>query len=314
MITRILASFLAFATLTTGAVVAEEIDDDRDSPIVIEGTISEATAAEVEAQLRKIRHGRPIIVVEDSPGGDAYAGMRIGHMLRVTKARIRVETACDSACSLIYFGAVSRSLKGTLGLHRPYIFQESGGSNPTQDEMLAIYSDITNYARYMNIPEATIQVMMATSPETMSEYTKESIREVVPTVDPAYEEWSLANQASLYKLDTATVRDRLQIARDAIEENCYYEGSDVRKCASDVRESILWNVSISDFLSRKELGKVSCVRTPKDEEAFDDLRNAAINDALDQMSDLPLVKFNQSEPLEEQRKCWQRVMRAENQN
>lgn len=64
---------------------------------------------------------RPVFVVFDSPGGNPYAAMKLGRLIRsfqLNTLQIK-QLECSSACALAFLGGVQRmALPGSIGVHR----------------------------------------------------------------------------------------------------------------------------------------------------------------------------------------------------
>ena len=308
-------SFLLAAILLAAlnfTATAEEVEEDlrADSPIIIEGEITAETAVSVERALRQMRYGRPKVITIDSPGGDVYAAMRIGHMLRVVKGELKASGMCYSACALIYFGAVGRVLEGELGLHRPYPYQEAGGKHRTQEEMAALYNDVAEYSRYMNIKQSVIQAMLDTPPEAMYVLTKETVERYVPSRDPADIEWKIVTRANQVGVDTATIRSRTVEARSRYKAYCEAIGEITSECRGRVTSAIIWGLSVEEYVARRDRAAQACAMTDAEVDELSDLRNAAFNAAIDQMDDAPGAEFNANELFRRRDACWQAVMGA----
>ncbi len=90
--------------------------------ISISGQISKNLLTTITQSTSQV-FGDPIpaglIVMLDSPGGDAEAAMKIGRLLRKTKAHVFVTGQCASACIFVLAGGVVRGAPGlSVGIHR----------------------------------------------------------------------------------------------------------------------------------------------------------------------------------------------------
>lgn len=88
----------------------------------IRGQISKNLLESVRATIGEVR-GDPfpagLIVLLDSPGGDGFAAMRIGRLLRKANAHIFVTGQCGSACVFVLASGVVRSAPAySVGIHR----------------------------------------------------------------------------------------------------------------------------------------------------------------------------------------------------
>jgi len=98
------------------------LSKDATRVIVLQGTIS-------QNMVRSLRESLPeevvdtfpagLIVFLDSPGGDGFAAMELGELLRRAKAHVFVTGQCASACVLVLASGVVRVAPAyTVGLHR----------------------------------------------------------------------------------------------------------------------------------------------------------------------------------------------------
>src|SRR5574338_114137 len=150
--------------------------------IVLEGEIDRGAPARVEAALKKAGPGGADVYV-NSPGGNLFAGMEIGRLLRRARANTVVGTVvadpsraavarlagraavkvlpghCYSACSLAFLGGVRRSvpLGSEYGVHR-----FSGGSGPRSDVKTsqAVAGAVTVYIRDMGADPALFDLIL----------------------------------------------------------------------------------------------------------------------------------------------------------
>lgn len=105
----------------------------------------------------------------DTPGGEVFAALEIGRLLREQRASIRVGdgASCISSCVLLLMGAVERRIgdDARVGIHRPALGASARGG-PKQDGEDAIVAAMTAqlvlYAQQMGVPRAIIDAMMAT--------------------------------------------------------------------------------------------------------------------------------------------------------
>ena len=96
----------------------------------------------------------------DTPGGEVFAAMEIGRLLRREAASIRIGAgaSCISACVFVLMGATQRSVApgARIGIHRPTL--EDGG----QDALVeAMSQQFVRYAAQMEVPRAIVDDMMA---------------------------------------------------------------------------------------------------------------------------------------------------------
>ena len=108
----------------------------------------------------------------DSRGGEIFAALEIGRILRAERASISVGNgaSCISACVFLLMGAIERRISGDarLGIHRPSL-GASGPGGPTQaseNEILDAMSEaLVLYAQQMNVPRRIVDESMSVPPD-----------------------------------------------------------------------------------------------------------------------------------------------------
>jgi ATP-dependent protease ClpP protease subunit len=94
-------------------------------------------------------------------GGELFAAMEIGRLLRRESAALHVSRSaeCSSACVFVLMGATARSVApgGRVGIHRPSL--ETAGSEELVGSM---EQQLVGYAEGMNVPRRIVDDMMAT--------------------------------------------------------------------------------------------------------------------------------------------------------
>lgn len=106
----------------------------------------------------------------NSPGGNVYASMAIGQLLRENRVWIKVQKSgqCASACVLIFAGGVRRTAFGKIGIHHPY-FTQGVNSKPVSSEgvqsgYLEMLGAMRVYLRAMNVSEGLADDMLKVAP------------------------------------------------------------------------------------------------------------------------------------------------------
>ena len=87
----------------------------------IVGTITSPDSKTFENAIQDLGNRR-LYVRLDSVGGDVFAAMHIGRLIRKHDGVtiISVPSKCYSGCALLFIAGVMRHNLGELGLHRPY--------------------------------------------------------------------------------------------------------------------------------------------------------------------------------------------------
>jgi len=133
VIRRLLSCGLILALLLGSATLkAQEGQEGQDQApsflknaprvIVLQGAISRNMLRSLRERLtEEVKDAFPggLIVFLDSPGGDGFAAMEMGELLRRAKAHVFVTGQCASACVLVLASGVVRVAAAyTVGLHR----------------------------------------------------------------------------------------------------------------------------------------------------------------------------------------------------
>jgi ATP-dependent protease ClpP protease subunit len=108
----------------------------------------------------------------DSPGGELFAALEIGRLLRAEGASIAVGpgASCLSACVFLLMGALDRSISddARVGIHRPSLgAPPAGGPGPGHEAAIvaAMAESLVLYAQQMHVSRRLIDAMMAIPPD-----------------------------------------------------------------------------------------------------------------------------------------------------
>src|SRR5215471_5505885 len=107
----------------------------------------------------------------DSQGGEIFAALEIGRIMRAEGASIAVGkgASCISACVFLLMGAIERHISGgRVGIHRPSLRapREGGPRQGNEDEIVeAMSGQLVLYAQQMNVPRTIIDAMMLIPPD-----------------------------------------------------------------------------------------------------------------------------------------------------
>jgi len=213
----------------------------------ISGTITNLDAKTFESALQDIG-SRRLFTRLDSVGGDVFAAMHIGRLIRkhdgVTV--ISVPSRCYSGCALLFIAGVTRHNLGELGLHRPYqvtVLQDRQTNEKQLARMLAL---IKQYVAEMGIAESFYDQIVNTGHTETAIYRMDSYANLVPEVDPGFMEAQFAYGARRYGMTAAQMRER---ERDA--EICLTRSvKEIVAC----QEAIKWG--LSEPLYRERSAKI----------------------------------------------------------
>ena len=104
----------------------------------------------------------------DSQGGEVFAALEIGRILREERASITVRdgASCISSCVFLLMGAVERNVSdgARLGIHRPSLGAPGrvGPRKAGEDAVVdALADQLALYAQQMNVPRAIVDEMMS---------------------------------------------------------------------------------------------------------------------------------------------------------
>ncbi len=137
MLALLLAGVLAQGPSAIGMTMA--VDGDH---VVLSGTVVGDECARLQSLLRQsvIR----TVVLTQSHGGNAEAGYCVGALIRAHGLNTLIRGSCNSSCSRMWLGGVSRTLDGEsarVGLHGNY---RNGSLEPGAPARLQ--ASIPNYA------------------------------------------------------------------------------------------------------------------------------------------------------------------------
>ena len=123
----------------------------------------------------------------DTQGGEVFAAMEIGRLLRSEQASISVRegASCISACVFLLMGAVERSVSdgARVGIHRLSLRATPAAS---RDDALvdAMAEGVLLYAEQMNVPRAIVDEMMSIPADRVELLTPQQLaRYGIPSID-----------------------------------------------------------------------------------------------------------------------------------
>jgi hypothetical protein len=108
----------------------------------------------------------------DSPGGEIFATLEIGRLMRAEGASIAVGqgASCLSACVFLLMGAIERHISdgARVGIHRPSLRAPPAGGpgQGSADEIVETLAEqLVLYAQQMNVPRTIIDALMMVPPD-----------------------------------------------------------------------------------------------------------------------------------------------------
>lgn len=106
----------------------------------------------------------------NSRGGDLYASMKIGRVMRDVHAlaQMKGNEVCYSSCVFLLAGAMYRAVDGEVGIHRPYLpTAESTDAAKEKTKYQVLQADIEKYLNEMNIDARLYKDMLLVPPQNM---------------------------------------------------------------------------------------------------------------------------------------------------
>jgi hypothetical protein len=193
-------------------------DVDRDGgcrfTVVVTGSIDHEILSRFEKALQHWSSDQRLEVVLDSPGGDVYAAMELGRLIRRNHGHTVVKRgSCASACALIFAAGVVRSIvDGRVGIHRPVlatIVTDEGTVKRAADE---ITRALSIYANDMNISGRFIEDMLVIPPEKIRWLSQRDLDGYgISLADPVFAETVVMANAQRYGVSPAEYRRRAQL-------------------------------------------------------------------------------------------------------
>jgi hypothetical protein len=212
--------------------------------IDISGTITSQDAKTFENAIQDLG-SRRLFARLDSAGGDVFAAMHIGRLIRkhdgVTV--ISVPSRCYSGCALIFIAGVTRHNVGELGLHRPYQVKVLQERQTNEKQPPRLLTTIKQYVSEMGVAEDFYDQMMNTDASNTAIYRMDSSANLVPEMDPGYREVQAAYGARRYGMTPAQMSQR---ERDADE--CLTRAV---KEIVDCQEAVKWGLSVELYRERR---------------------------------------------------------------
>ncbi len=190
--------------------------------VKLRGVIDESRIQLVQqARLRRdaVRHalGREVgfHVDVDSPGGEIFAALEIGRILRTERASISVGKgrSCISSCVFLLMGAIERRVSGDarLGIHRPSLGApgQAGPKQASEDEIVdAMSGPLLLYAQQMNVPRKIIDDSMSVPADRVRQLSAADLAGYgIHAVDPLVLEERRARSHSLSRPGAAERRN-----------------------------------------------------------------------------------------------------------
>ncbi|WP_437881675.1 hypothetical protein [Pseudomonas sp. LRF_L74] len=173
-----------FCVLSLGALPAlakvevEAVQHDSLGPVLAvriseEIAIGDSESLLVGARANPGRFARKVALL-DSIGGSVSEAMRLGRLLRELGFDTLVPTGglCQGTCVYLLAAGHKKSVKGHVGLHRPYF----PGGDSANSARASARQDSAAYFREMNIPRRLLDDMSRIEPNRMQVLTPTELK------------------------------------------------------------------------------------------------------------------------------------------
>lgn len=209
----------------------------------IAGTITSLDSKTFENVMQDLG-SRRLYVRLDSVGGDVFAAMHIGRLIRKHDGVtiISVPSKCYSGCALLFIAGVMRHNLGELGLHRPYqvsVLQNRQTGEKQLPRMLAL---IKQYVTEMGIGESFYDQVVNTEHTKTAIYRIDNAANLVPEIDPGFLEVQFAHRARRYGMSPAQMREREREAEECLTGAV----KEIAVC----QEATRWGLSVEVYRER----------------------------------------------------------------
>ena len=202
--------FMIFAFFAVATVAKAEIYfSEKDNQFILNGKIEKGDDIKFSKLIEQYYNVHSIDI--NSSGGDLFASLKIGEIIRKNKFMIVVSnnSVCQSSCVFIIMGGVERVVDGDIFVHRPYLSSSMPESsfNILDNQFKSMYEVLLNYTKYMNIPVSILDDIIAIPPENMKKLSKREIEKYMLNVrDPVWDEQVVLNEANRFRMKPGEYR------------------------------------------------------------------------------------------------------------
>lgn len=265
MVSSALAAVLFCAFIVVTRATAAEVKLSPPGILFVTGPINSADVETISSALPKLFRAdasQTVTIVIDSSGGDVFAAMKIGRLLRNADAHVST-CNCRSACVLILAAAVERTNcagQAKVGVHRLYstVVSTEKTTDQIRNERRAVLKQLREYLEEMSVSVALVDLMEGIPPEEIR-YLTESEQQQYGLLgsDPAWNEKQVARQASFYGLTSAELRRRDAMANT----RCVYRGTEQYPpdfFFENCRNVIRWGLTEEQYKLKEQRTRVVC--------------------------------------------------------
>ncbi len=155
--------------------------DGKVPVIVVNGAITGKTVANLRTLIPKITKqyvdGGPVVWLNSS-GGDVDAAIEAGYLFRGYGVHVVIpeNASCESACVFMLAGATARSVRGKVGIHRPYYPNSNViAVSKRKKEYVNMGERIRKFFMDVNIPVTLYDEMLTVPPREIRFLSKEDL-------------------------------------------------------------------------------------------------------------------------------------------
>jgi hypothetical protein len=121
---------------------------------VVDGDLARMRDALMDKSLRQV-------LLHQSPGGDAWTGLRLGHEIRQAGLKTLLSGQCASACGLMFLGGVERRLTDGMAVRENRLLLHGAWDPNTGKTLSTKAPELAHHIRHMTdgkYPEALMQL------------------------------------------------------------------------------------------------------------------------------------------------------------
>jgi hypothetical protein len=273
MNTKLMCTFLIIIAVIITFISSSEANVELENEIVksyrISGEITTMDVNQIKNILQNKPAGERTIFYLNSTGGDIYAAMEIGKLIRKARAGCMIleGARCYSACVFVLAGGVNRAAAGgTVGIHRPFsTYVGNRDYQSTQKEYRRTETAIRTYFKEMNLPERLFEAMVLVPPEKIRILSYEELKAFgLSGTDPVEQETEDATDASNYGISKTELIRR----KNMLDEVCpFVPGSQVDGEAwFDCRVAYMYGLDLSTYRARVARARNVCSGYKRGEE------------------------------------------------
>ncbi|WP_146204427.1 hypothetical protein [Massilia glaciei] len=160
---------LAFFTtsMSVGAATVKLLPESKGvSMVFFAGSIEPGDASKVQEEFSKAPPANARVILLFSPGGSVKEAMRIGDYLELEEisASILPNMTCSSSCVLVLAGADEKTIKGRVGIHRPFVTDLSLGGEAGAATLGRVVEQVKTYLDMKGIAPGLAEDMFSVEP------------------------------------------------------------------------------------------------------------------------------------------------------